>query len=129
MLPLDSEAKSGKITGKQVWEWLEKELQNAFAKDPSKRFGGWFVRFSGMGVNFTIEKDFGKRLNWVKVSGKTLNLEQEYSIVACEREGDPDDTLCRIDKVKEPKNLKVLLHNVVEEYLKVHSPVAPKLKK
>ncbi len=129
MLPLDSEAKSAKITGKQVWEWLEKELQNAFAKDPSKRFGGWFVRFSGMEVNFTIEKDSGKRLNWVKVSGKTLNLEQEYSIVACEREGDPDDTLCRIDKVKEPKNLKVLLHNVVEEYLKVHSPVAPKLKK
>jgi sulfur-oxidizing protein SoxB len=129
MLPLDSEAKSGKITGKQVWEWLEKELQNAFAKDPSKRFGGWFVRFSGMEVNFNIEKEFGKRLNWVKISGKTLDLEQEYSIIACEREGDPDDTLCRIDKVKEPKNLKILLHDVVEEYLKLHSPISPKLEK
>ncbi len=129
MLPLDSEAKSGKITGKQVWEWLEKELQNAFAKEPSKRFGGWFVRFSGMEVNFNIEKEFGKRLNWVKISGKPIDLQHEYSIIACEREGDPDDTLCRIDKVKEPKNLKVLLHDVVEEYLKVHSPISPKLEK
>lgn len=129
MLPLDTEAKSGKITGKQVWEWLEKELQNAFAKDPSKRFGGWFVRFSGMEVNFSIEKEFGKRLNWVKIAGKSLDLQQEYSIIACEREGDPDDTLCRIDKVKEPKNLKVLLHDVVEEYLKIHSPISPKLEK
>ena len=129
MLPLDNEAKSGKVTGKQVWDWLEKELQNAFAKDPSKRFGGWFVRFAGMKVNFTIGNEFGKRINSVKIGGFPLDLQKEYSVVACEREGDPDDTLCRIEKVKNPQKLAQNLHEIIEEYLKVHSPIAPKLEK
>lgn len=129
MLPVDSEAKTGTVTGTQIWDWLEKELQNAFAKDPSKRFGGWFVRFAGMEVNFTIGNEFGKRVNWVKVKGEPLDLNKEYSIVACEREGDPDDTLCRMEKVKNPKKTGILMHAVIEDYLAIHSPVSPKLEK
>jgi 2',3'-cyclic-nucleotide 2'-phosphodiesterase (5'-nucleotidase family) len=129
MLPVDSEAKTGMVTGQQIWDWLEKELQNAFAKEPTKRFGGWFVRFAGMQVNFTIGNEDGKRLNWVKVGGESLDLEKEYSIVACEREGDPDDTLCRIEHVKNPKRLGIPMHQVIEAYLAANSPVAPKLEK
>ena len=127
MLPVDSEAKKGIITGQQLWGWMEKELQNAFAKDPAKRFGGWVVRFKGMEVNFTIGNDAGKRVNWIKVAGKPLVMEKEYSFVACEREGDPDTTICRVEGVKEPKRLGATLHSVIEEYLKIHSPVAPKM--
>jgi 2',3'-cyclic-nucleotide 2'-phosphodiesterase (5'-nucleotidase family) len=127
MLPVDSEAKIGYVNGTQIWDWLEKELQNAFAKDPSKRFGGWFVRFAGMQVNFTIGNDNGKRLNWVKVNGAPLEKDRLYSVVACEREGDPDDTLCRIEQVKQPKKLGWLMHDVIKEYLAKHSPVSPKL--
>ena len=127
MLPVDSEAKLGIITGKQLWDWQEQELQNAFAKDPSKRFGGWFVRFAGMEVNFTIGNELGKRVNWIKVKGEPIDLDKEYSIIACEREGDPDDTLCRMEKVKNPKRSGVLMHKVIEEYLAANSPVSPKL--
>lgn len=127
MLPVNSEAKTAVVTGKQVWDWLEKELQNAFAKDPSKRFGGWFVRYNGMEVNFTIGNEFGKRVNSVKVGAEPIDLTKEYSIVACEREGDPEDTLCRIEHVKNPKKSPLLMHDVIIEYLKDHSPVAPKL--
>jgi 2',3'-cyclic-nucleotide 2'-phosphodiesterase (5'-nucleotidase family) len=127
MLPVNSEAKLGIITGKQLWDWQETELQNAFAKDPTKRFGGWFVRFAGMEVNFTIDKEPGKRVNWIKVKGEPLAIDKEYSIAACEREGDPDDTLCRIEKVKDPKRSGLLMHKVIEEYLAAYSPVSPKL--
>lgn len=127
MLPVDSEAKLGIITGKQLWDWQEKELQNAFAKDPSKRFGGWFVRFAGMKVNFTIGNEFGKRVNHLEVNGEPVDLNKEYSIVACEREGDPDDTLCRIENVKNPKKSGFLMHDIIEEYLAAYSPVSPKL--
>jgi S-sulfosulfanyl-L-cysteine sulfohydrolase len=129
MLPVDSEAKSGTITGEQLWDWLEKELENAFAKKPEKRFGGWFVRFSGMEVNFTISNDSGRRLNWVKVGGTSIDKKKKYTIVACEREGDPEDMLCRIENVKNPERLGSNLHNVIEEYLKANSPIAPVLDK
>lgn len=127
MLPVNSEAKTAVVSGKQVWDWLEKELQNAFAKDPSKRFGGWFVRYKGMEVNFTIGNEFGKRLNWVKIGGEPIDLTKEYKIVACEREGDPNDTLCRIEHVKNPVKSPYLLHDVITEYLALNSPVAPKI--
>jgi 2',3'-cyclic-nucleotide 2'-phosphodiesterase (5'-nucleotidase family) len=127
MLPVNSEAKTGIVTGKQVWDWLEKELQNAFAKDPSKRFGGWFVRYNGIEVNFTIGNEFGKRVNSIKVGDAPLDLAKEYSIVACEREGDPDDTLCRIEHIKNPTKTPILMHDVIIDYLKIHSPVAPKI--
>lgn len=127
MLPVDSEAKRGTITGQQLWDWMEKELQNAFAKDPGKRFGGWVVRFKGMEVNFTIANDVGKRVNWIKVKGAPLDKAKTYSFVACEREGDPDTTICRVDNVAEPKRLGFTLHSIIEEYLSKHSPIAPVL--
>jgi len=127
MLPVDSEAKRGVITGKQLWDWMEKELQNAFAKDPAKRFGGWVVRFSGMEVNFTIGNEIGKRVNSIRIKGKPVDLTKKYTFIACEREGDPDTTICRVDGVAEPTRLGMTLHQVIEEYLSHASPIAPKL--
>jgi sulfur-oxidizing protein SoxB len=127
MLPVDSEAKRGTITGQQLWDWMEKELQNAFAKDPVQRFGGWVVRMKGMEVNFTIANDAGKRVNWIRVGGSPIDLKKSYTFVACEREGDPDTTICRVDNVAEPKRLGATLHSIVQEYLAKHSPIAPKL--
>ncbi|MBK7309402.1 MAG: 5'-nucleotidase C-terminal domain-containing protein [Sphingobacteriaceae bacterium] len=64
-------------------------ITECFCKRSFKRFGGWFVRFSGMEVNFTVGNEFGKRVNSVKVSGVDLDENKEYKLVACEREGDP----------------------------------------
>lgn len=127
MLPVNSEAKRGEVTGQQLWDWLEKELHNVFAKDPAKRFGGWVIRFKGMEVNFTMHNEMGKRLNKVKIGGKPINMQKTYTIVACERDGDPDDTICRIEKVQNPTRLNALLHDIVREYLAKFSPVAPKI--
>jgi sulfur-oxidizing protein SoxB len=127
MLPVDSEAKLGMATGRQLWDWMEHELENAFAKDPEKRFGGWVIRFKGMEVNFTIKKPAGKRVNWIKVNKEPIDLLKQYSFVACEREGDPDTTLCRMEGVKKPTKMGATLHAVIEEYLKEFSPIAPKM--
>jgi 2',3'-cyclic-nucleotide 2'-phosphodiesterase (5'-nucleotidase family) len=129
MLPVDSDAKTGEITGTQLWNWMEKELHNVFAKNPAQRFGGWVVRFSGMEINFKAGEEMGKRLNWIKVKGEMVDLNKKYTIVACEREGDPDDTLCRVEKVMNPRKLNMTLHDIMREYLAVHSPVSPKIEK
>lgn len=127
MLPVDSEAKRAAVTGQQLWNWMEKEMQNAFAKDPARRFGGWVVRFNGMEINVTISNDDGKRVNWIKVKGQPLEMEKSYQVVACEREGDPDSTLCRMEEVRGSTRLGVSLHTIIQEYLAVNSPIAPTL--
>ena len=126
MLPVDSEAKKGMASGQQVWDWMEHELENAFANDPEKRFGGWVIRFNGMKVNFTIKKEKGRRVNWIKINDHPIDLLKQYSFVACEREGDQDTTLCRMEGVTTTK-MGTTLHAVIEEYLKKFSPIAPKI--
>jgi hypothetical protein len=127
MIPVDSDAKYGEATGRQVWDWLEKELHNVFAKDPAKRFGGWVVRFKGMTANFTMNNDMGKRVNWIKIGGKPIDHEKTYLIAACEREGDPNDTLCRLEKVRDPRLAGTSMHTILREYFAAFSPVAPKV--
>jgi S-sulfosulfanyl-L-cysteine sulfohydrolase len=125
MLPVESEVKMGEVTGKQLWDWLEKELHNVFAKNPAQRFGGWVVRFQGMKINFTMNNEMGKRINWIKINNEPVQPDKLYIMLACERDGDPDDTLCRMEKVKNPRKPGHTLHNIMREYLAVHPMVAP----
>ncbi len=127
MLPVNSQARSGMVSGEKIWKWLEKELENVFAKDPAKRFGGWVVRFSGMKVNFTSKNEMGNRINWIKIGGEDIDKKKMYKIVACEREGDPEDAICRMMGVDSPHDEGITLHDVIRDYLKTHSPIEPKV--
>jgi hypothetical protein len=85
------------------------------------------VRFKGMTANFTMHNDLGQRVNWIKIAGKPIDLGKSYLVAACERKGDPDDTLCRLDKVKNPRLAHVTMHTILREYFAKFSPVAPKV--
>ena len=125
MLPVDSTIRTAKASGKQIKDWLEKELNNVFAKDASKRFGGWVVKFKGMEITFNAFGETGKRVQTVSVNGDPIDDSKLYSILACEREGDPVDMLCRMKGVVDPKNTTSTLHTVMIDYLKNNSPVTP----
>lgn len=125
MLPVDSAIRTAKATGKQLKEWLEKELNNVFAKDASKRFGGWVVKFKGMEVSFNAFAEMDKRIQSITIKGQPLVDAKLYSILACERDGDPADMLCRMKSVTDAKNTTATLHTVMLEYLKSNSPITP----
>lgn len=129
MLPVDSTVRTAKATGKQLKEWLEKELNNVFAKDASERFGGWVIKFNGMKVTFNAFGEKGKRVQHVTIGSEPLDLEKTYTLCACERDGDPDDMLCRIKGVKAAKNTAYTLHQVMKSYLVNNSPVTPIVQK
>lgn len=125
MLPVDSVVRTGSVKGKQIFDWLEKELNNVFAKDASQRLGGWVIKFKGMKISFKAFEENGRRVKDVEVNGSPLDLAKTYRICACEREGDPEDMLCRMRGVVNPKNTAFTLHSVLKEYLSVNSPVTP----
>ncbi len=126
MLPVDSRVRTARISGKQISDWLEKELNNVFAKEASRRLGGWVVKFKGMKVEFKAFEEMGKRVKSITVHDEKLDSEKMYTVSACEREGDPDTILCRIPNVKEATNTPYTLHEVMKEYLTANSPVTPK---
>ena len=126
MLPVNSKIKTAEVSGQQIMNWLEKELENTFAKDPTKRFGGWFVHFNGMQVTLTIANEKGKRVQSVTIKEKPLELEKTYTMAACLRDGDPPTMLCRMQNVNNPVVQDIMIHDIIEEYLAAFSPVSPK---
>jgi hypothetical protein len=125
MLPVDSAIRMGEITGKQLNEWLETELNNVFAKDASQRLGGWVVKIKGMKIEFNAYGEKGSRVKNATVNGEAIDDTKTYRISACEREGDPSDMLCRIKGVTNAKSTPWSLHEALKEYLAVNSPVTP----
>jgi hypothetical protein len=113
------------VTGKQIWEWLEKELHNVFAKNASERFGGWVIKFKGMKITFNAFAEKNKRLQTVAIGDAPLDMDRTYRICACERDGDPGDMLCRMKNVANATNTSYTLHSVMKAYLAANSPVTP----
>ena len=127
MMPVESDLKIGEISGIQLREWLEKELHNVFAKNPAQRFGGWMVRLKGITLNFTVNREAGKRINSILVNGKAIDENRMYTMLGCERDGDPDDTICRIEHVSNPRKTGEHIHTVIRDYLAAHPLVSPKI--
>ncbi|MFO7673754.1 MAG: bifunctional metallophosphatase/5'-nucleotidase [Lutibacter sp.] len=125
LIPVNEKIKTGKATGKQIKAWLEREMHNTFAQNPTERFGGWLVRFSGMEVDFSSQAPRGQRVNSVKVKGQEMQDDAYYTISACVRPGDPLDNLCRIPNVKDVEVKDYTIHDVLEAYLKLKSPISP----
>ena len=125
MLPVDSYIRIGTVTGKQLHDWLERELHNVFSADASQRFGGWMIKFKGMELKFNAFGENGKRVKSITVHGQALDSEKVYTISACERDGDQDDMLCRIRGVKNTENTAFTLHDAMRNYLLENSPVTP----
>jgi len=127
LLPVNEKVKTGKATGKQIKDWLEKEMHNAFSQNPTERFGGWLVRFSGMKVNFNSQNERGNRISAITVNDEPMKDDKFYTISACVRPGDPIENLCRMANVKDVEVMDYTIHDVVEEYLKKNSPISPTL--
>lgn len=121
--PITTKLKVGKVTGKQLREFWERELEHVFASDPEKLFGGWVPRLSGMTLRFVAHAPMGERVREIRVHGEPLEDDRVYSVVACEREGDEPHKVCRIPNVRNPRVLDLEAHEAVRRYLARHSPL------
>jgi hypothetical protein len=78
-----------------------------------------------MQVEFYAYKPKGQRVASVRIQGAPLDPQRVYVLSACERDGDPQDMLCRIKGVKNARNTLHTLHSTMEGYLAANSPVSP----
>lgn len=127
MLPVNEHMKVGKVTGQQVKDWLEKEINNVFSPNYEERFGGWLVRFSGMTLQFNSAKPNGSRIEKITIQGAPLDLNKTYTMASCNRTGEPPETLCRLKGAADVSIQPYTLHDAVEEYLEAKGTVHPGL--
>src|SRR5690606_29724677 len=120
LLPVVTNLKTGRVTGKQLRDFWERELENVFATDATRRFGGWLPRPSGMTVRFVASAAPGHRVREIRVGGEPVDDRRLYTITACEREGDAADNLCRMTNVRDAKVVAIDAHEAVRRYLREH---------
>jgi 5'-nucleotidase len=70
-----------------------------------------------MSVTFEAGAPAGERVREVRVHGEPVEPDKTYTITACEREGEPMSTLCRIPNAKNTKVLDLNAHEAVRQYL------------
>src|SRR5690606_40912949 len=63
--------KTGQVTGKQLRDFWEQEIENVFATDATRRFGGWLPRPSGMTLRFAASAAPGHRVQEIRVGGRS----------------------------------------------------------
>jgi S-sulfosulfanyl-L-cysteine sulfohydrolase len=124
IFPINTAIKTGKLTGKQLKEFYEKEIENVLSNDPEKLFGGWLPRTSGLYIDFKVSDPPFKRIQKMLVNGKPIDENRFYTITTCVREGDPDTTLCRIPNGKDITIKDFDAHEAVRRYLKNHLPIS-----
>ena len=125
LLPLDARIKKGWISGKQLKEYLERELELVFSCDPWKLSGGWGPRASGMEVRFEAQAPTGSRVRSLKVNGEAIDNDKPYTIAGCERDGEPLDVVCRLRDVHDVEYVKPSIHEALEKHLLGQKIIAP----
>lgn len=126
--PINTQIKTGKITGQQIKDFFEREIENVFSNNPDKLFGGWLPRPSGISMEFDLSKPLQNRITGMHVNGQPLEEDRSYTVTTCVREGDPETTLCRIPNGTNIRILDFDAHEAVRRYLKKHAPlVAPEM--
>ena len=103
LLPMDARMKRGWITGKELRDYLERELEMVYSKTPFKLNGGWGPRASGMTIVFDALTGYGQRVVSIRIKGREAEDDVRYTIAGCEREGEPIDVICRHRGAHDPQ--------------------------
>lgn len=126
LLPLDARIKTGWVTGKELRDYFENELELVFSKDPWKLSGGWGPRFDGMTVRFTAKAPPGHRVVAIAAGGKPIRDDARYTIAGCERAGEPLDVICRLRGAHDAKVVAPSIHAAMRAYLRAHPVISPR---
>ncbi len=90
IIPVNPPVSKVIITGKELWDMLEENLERTFAKDPYKQMGGYVKRCLGINLYFKIENDYGHRIQELFVNGEKVDFKKNYDAVYVTSQGIPN---------------------------------------
>ncbi len=90
IVPMDPELMSAKLTGQELWQLLEDNLESTFSITPFKQMGGYIKRNSGLKVYFKLENPYGQRIQRIFVGDEDIDLKKSYQVVYVTRQAVPD---------------------------------------
>ncbi|MGW1456132.1 bifunctional metallophosphatase/5'-nucleotidase [Salegentibacter agarivorans] len=117
--PMNPPVSTVELTGGEIKEMLEENLERSFSCNPLGQMGGYVKRCLGLQVNLRIENPKGHRIQEIYYKGRHIDFEKTYKVSFVTTQGVAS---------KYGKNRKKCDKNAVEamkDYLKENSNFAP----
>lgn len=111
MIPMNPPISTVELSGKEILEMLEKNLESTFSKNPMHQFGGYIKRTVGMSIKFRAENPKGNRIHEVYVGKNRLDLTKTYQVAFVTVQGVPENY--GINR----KDLKIKAVEAMKDYL------------
>ncbi|MEA2070120.1 MAG: bifunctional metallophosphatase/5'-nucleotidase [Asgard group archaeon] len=122
IIPVNPPISICEITGAELLEMMEENLEHTFSRNPLNQMGGYVKRCSGINVYFKIENAENERIQEFFINGKKLNQTKKYKACYVTSQGIPD----HYGDKKEHLDINAI--DALHRYLVKHKEVRTELK-
>jgi 2',3'-cyclic-nucleotide 2'-phosphodiesterase (5'-nucleotidase family) len=110
------------LTGKELIELLEQNLERTWSAEPFHQLGGYVKRCHGLTMYVKIQNPPGTRIQDLFVEGARVNPDKSYRAAFVSVEAVPENY------GKNRKDLRTSLHDAMMTYLAKHKPASAELR-
>ncbi len=122
IIPTNPPVSTIEMTGAEIWEMIEENLERTFSPDPYKQMGGYVKRCRGVNVYFKIENPEGERIQEFFAEGERLKKEKTYTVAFVTEQGVPK----KFGTNRRDLDIKAI--DALKNYLKQNSPINAELR-
>ncbi len=122
IIPMNPLIGTVEITGEELMNMLEENLEKTFAADPYEQMGGYIKRILGLTVYLKIENPVGQRIQEVFVGNEPLERTRIYQTAFVTEQGIPKKY------GRQRRELEIHAVEAMKEYLEKHKPLHAELR-
>lgn len=104
------------LSGRELWDMMEENLERTFACDPYQQMGGYVKRCLGVNIYIKVENKPGLRIQRFFVDGELLDPERSYTCAFITEQGVP------AKYGSNRRHLEIHAIEALERYLARHDP-------
>jgi hypothetical protein len=90
IIPMDPPVSAIELTGEELKQMMEENLERTFSRDPYQQMGGYVKRCLGLRMYFKIENPPGHRIQELLVLEERVNPDRAYAAVFVTAQGVPE---------------------------------------
>lgn len=87
MVPMNPVISLVDLTGQEIMDMLEENLERTFSAKPMEQMGGYCKRYLGLQIKFHIENPYGYRIEEIYHNGERLKKEKVYKAAYITEQG------------------------------------------
>ncbi|MFA5974018.1 MAG: bifunctional metallophosphatase/5'-nucleotidase [Lentimicrobiaceae bacterium] len=122
IIPMNPPVSTVELTGEEIREMLEDNLERTFSCDPYQQMGGYVKRYLGLSVYFKIENQSGHRIQKLFTGNEEVQFNQNYTTAFVTMQGVPQ----KYGYNRENQSERII--DTIRKYLTKHRPIHAELR-